>query len=63
MLASPPTKHQWLVQAQYVGDIDTGMVHLRGSNCGIGASELFLDLRTAMVRGYQLCRCCRRRAD
>lgn len=48
--STPPT--------QYVGDADTGIVHLRASNCSAEASELFLDLRTAVVRGYRLCACC-----
>lgn len=54
----PPKLRAPMTPVQYVGDTDTGMVHVRESSCSAEASELFLDLRTAMIRGYSLCRCC-----
>lgn len=43
---------------RYVGDAETGIVHRIGSSCGVSTNEVFLDVRTAIIRGYQLCRCC-----
>lgn len=44
---------------RYVADIDTGIVHAVQSDCQVDTQEAFLDVRTAIVRGYRLCKCCR----
>lgn len=44
---------------RFVGDAETGIVHSALSTCAAETSEAFLDLRTAIVRGYSLCACCR----
>lgn len=59
MLTSYYTTHQHLPVVQYVGDTETGVVHRVGSGCEVIMMEVFLDVRTAIVRGYQLCSCCR----
>ena len=43
---------------QYRGDSETGLVHREGCACDAEAHELFLDVRTALVRGYRLCPVC-----
>lgn len=44
---------------QYLGDSETGLVHRADADgCDAEAHELFLDLRTALVRGYRLCPQC-----
>lgn len=45
---------------RFLGDTETGLVHVVHSSCAEAAEEVFLDLRTAIVRGYRLCRCCER---
>jgi len=42
----------------YIGDPETGIVHTADSNCFIEDGEVFLDVRTALVRGYRYCRVC-----
>ncbi len=44
---------------RFVGDPETGIVHRVHSPCDVDTSEAFLDVRTAIVRGYRLCACCR----
>ncbi|PLS78421.1 MAG: hypothetical protein CYG59_18925 [Chloroflexi bacterium] len=44
---------------RFVADIDTGIVHAAHSDCQVDTQEAFLDVRTAIVRGYRLCKCCR----
>lgn len=41
-----------------VGDTETGIVHAAQSNCVVDERETFLDVRTALVRGYHLCSAC-----
>lgn len=43
---------------RYSGDCETGLVHRNDADCAAEASELFLDVRTALVRGYIPCPCC-----
>jgi hypothetical protein len=43
---------------QYVGDPETGLVHHASTACTLLDNESFLDLRTAIVRGYRMCPCC-----
>lgn len=43
----------------YIGDPDTGVVHVSNGSCVIESGQVFLDLRTALVRGYRVCTCCR----
>ncbi len=46
-------------QVEYVADAETGDVHHLGCRYIEDASDRFLDLRTALVRGYTLCpHCC-----
>ena len=49
---------QAMGSAPYCGDSETGLVHCRDADCSAEASEPFLDVRTALVRGYSLCPCC-----
>ena len=42
----------------YIGDPDTGVVHRSQAGCLAIDGVLFLDVRTALVRGYRLCACC-----
>lgn len=59
MLAfNPPTTMQ-LPVIRYVGDAETGIVHQQQSSCVVTVSEIFFDVRTALVRGYRLCSCCK----
>ena len=44
---------------RFVADTDTGIVHAVHSDCQVYTQEAFLDVRTAIVRGYRLCNCCR----
>lgn len=61
MLAPPSISALPLVgpTIQYIGDPETGLVHLAYCSCAVVHGEGYLDLRTAMVRGYQLCPHCR----
>jgi hypothetical protein len=59
MLTSFYSTHQHSPVVRYVGDTETGVVHRVGSDCEVITVEVFLDVRTAIVRGYQLCSCCR----
>jgi hypothetical protein len=43
---------------RFLGDSETGIVHYAQGGCEVDASEAFLDLRTAIVRGYRICACC-----
>jgi hypothetical protein len=43
---------------RYCGDCETGLVHRNDADCAAEASEPFLDVRTALVRGYTPCPCC-----
>lgn len=47
-----------LPQVLYLGDGDTGLVHRAGCGCAIGVCESFLDVRTALIRGYTPCPAC-----
>ena len=44
---------------RFLGDSETGIVHNAEGGCEVDATEAFLDLRTAIVRGYRVCACCR----
>ncbi len=44
---------------RFIGDVETGIVHRAQTGCEANTSEAFLDLRTALVRGYSVCTCCR----
>jgi hypothetical protein len=43
---------------RFVGDAETGIVHAARTQCLVYTQEAFLDVRTAIVRGYRLCKCC-----
>lgn len=58
MNPSTPSPQRRLPRVRYVGDLETGLVHLCSSDCDINVSQIFLDVRTALVRGYELCGCC-----
>lgn len=58
MNATIPAPQQRLPRIRYIGDAETGLVHRCSSDCTVSVSQLFLDVRTALVRGYQLCSCC-----
>ena len=58
MNATTPSPPQRLPRVRYVGDLETGLVHRCTSDCVVTTSQMFLDVRTALVRGYQLCSCC-----
>lgn len=45
---------------RFVGDAEAGVVHAAYTNCQLYTQEAFLDVRTAIVRGYRLCKCCQR---
>lgn len=53
----PPAAISPLIR--FIGDTETGIVHRAHSACEADTSEAFLDLRTALVRGYSMCTCCR----
>lgn len=59
MLATSHYTPQHSPVVRYVGDSETGIVHRIGSPCVVIPNEVFLDVRTAIVRGYRLCSCCR----
>ena len=42
----------------FIGDEDTGVVHRSDAWCANRDGVLFLDVRTALVRGYEICSCC-----
>ena len=63
MNALIPAPPQRLPRVRYVGDAETGLVHYCGSDCSISGGQLFLDVRTALVRGYRLCNCCWREQE
>ncbi len=42
----------------YVGDTETGVVHRYQAGCANVEGPFYLDVRTALVHGYQLCGCC-----
>ena len=56
MPMSPPTL-KMDVDA-YLGDTDTGVVHRFQARCAAPDGVFFLDMRTALVRGFRLCACC-----
>lgn len=58
MNATTPSPPQRLPHIRYVGDLETGLVHRSTSTCVIISSQMFLDVRTALVRGYEMCSCC-----
>lgn len=58
MTVSPPTARPQAAHMIYVGDSETGLVHVQNSQCALAAHQVFLDVRTAVVRGYRLCMCC-----
>lgn len=61
MFVNTPSRFLAAPVLRYVGDIETGIVHCIDQSCDILVSEAFLDLRTAMIRGYRLCPlCCKR---
>jgi hypothetical protein len=43
---------------RFIGDSETGIVHSASGGCQVEVHQTFLDLRTAIVRGYQLCHIC-----
>lgn len=43
---------------RFIGDSETGIVHSASGGCQVEVQQTFLDLRTAIVRGYQLCHIC-----
>ncbi len=43
---------------RFIGDTETGIVHCASGGCQVEIEQSFLDLRTAIVRGYQLCHLC-----
>jgi hypothetical protein len=43
---------------RFIGDFETGIVHSASGGCQVEVQQSFLDLRTAIVRGYQLCHIC-----
>lgn len=43
---------------RFAADTETGLVHCIDQSCDVFAGEVFLDVRTALVRGYQLCSKC-----
>ena len=56
MAMSAPKSQQQL--EAYVGDAETGVVHRYRVGCANVEGVFFLDVRTALVHGYQLCACC-----
>jgi hypothetical protein len=42
----------------YIGDPDTGLLHRVRSGCDVGGGVFYLNWRTAVVHGYDLCACC-----
>ncbi len=56
MAMSAPIPQQQL--EAYVGDAETGVVHRYRVGCANIEGIFFLDVRTALIHGYQLCACC-----
>ncbi len=48
---------EFLVDA-YVGDPDTGLLHRLRAGCAVSGGVFYLNWRTAIVHGYNLCSCC-----
>lgn len=62
MALSPYIKARTTPIIRYIGDSETGIVHAATCSCDYHHTESFLDLRTAIVRGYRLCLRCTGRA-
>lgn len=46
-------------QVHFVGDSETGLVHRAGAEgCDVETYAVFIDVRTALVHGYELCPHC-----
>jgi hypothetical protein len=60
MLATAPARSVSQPSIRYIGDPETGIVHLPTCHHASAATVIFLDVRTAVVRGYRLCTCCKR---
>ena len=59
MGTNPPPNQRSASLVRYMGDSETGLVHrVEAGGCDADAHEIFLDLRTALVRGYRLCPDC-----
>jgi uncharacterized NAD-dependent epimerase/dehydratase family protein len=48
---------EFLVDA-YVADPDAGVLHRLRAGCAVPGGVFYLNWRTAVVHGYDLCHCC-----